>query len=66
LAEWLCRTAYRIDPARVCGPFHPTHLAEYLEEFERNATKRQAPMARPKRFELLTPRFVSFLSEVAS
>jgi len=22
LAEWLCRTADRIDPARVCGPFH--------------------------------------------
>jgi hypothetical protein len=21
LAEWLCRTADRIDPARVCGPF---------------------------------------------
>jgi hypothetical protein len=22
LAEWLCRTVDRIDPARVCGPFH--------------------------------------------
>src|SRR3979490_2107593 len=22
LAEWLCRTADRIDPARVCGPHH--------------------------------------------
>ena len=22
LAEWLCRTADRVNPARVCGPFH--------------------------------------------
>ncbi len=22
LAEWLCRTADRVDSARVCGPFH--------------------------------------------
>src|SRR3979490_2892323 len=41
LAEWLCRTADRIDPARVCGPFRrlgrgasasgPTSLCSILQ-----------------------------------
>jgi hypothetical protein len=58
LAEWLCRAADRIDPARVCGPFvalGEAHLCRILRAHARyyndirtlRSLDKDAPISRP-------------------
>ena len=57
LAEWFCRTADRIDPARVCGSFHhlrrgaftahPASARYYNDIRTHRSLDKDAPVSRP-------------------